>query len=127
MNAAPREHSEVVHHEYVFAEEYVEAILSGEKSATIRYDDERCVRPGERIAATTPTGERFATLVVEAAARVRLRHVLSFIKIRGGNYPHANPSAIIEALSKHYPNAEIAPETVVHPIVFTDESGDQQP
>lgn len=107
---------------YEFAGELVDDVLAGEKTATVRLDDDRTLRPGDNIAAEHPSGREFALLRVRAAARVRAIMALDFIASHNAQHGASDPDDLLDRLAEHYPDKTegigLAPRTPVHVVVF---------
>lgn len=107
---------------YGFDGELISDILAGEKTATVRLDDERTVTPGDRVSARHPSGHEFAELKVRAAARVRAIMALDFIERHNAEHGASDPDELLERLADYYPEDTegigLAPRTPVHVVVF---------
>ena len=102
---------------YRFDGSLIDPILSGEKTATVRVDDERHPEPGDTISARHPDGHEFAQLKVEAAARVKAINALEFVDTFCAQHGAANPDELFDRLAEHYCGG-VGPTTPVHVVVF---------
>lgn len=102
---------------YQFDGPLIDAILSGDKTATIRVDDERDPNPGDTISARHPDGHEFADLEVRAAARVQAIMALHFVKAFNAEHGASDPDDLFDRLSEYY-DVGIGPTTPVQVVVF---------
>lgn len=99
-----------------FADEYVQSVLDGEKTATVRYDADLPVA-GDRVSAVTESGTEFATLEVKRRAGCLAVEVLSVLEVFGVDYDAADTEDLLDGLNRHY-EAGIRPGTPVEVLVF---------
>jgi len=107
---------------YEFDGALVDDILAERQTATVRIDDERDPRPGDRVSAQHPSGHEFAILTVRAAARVRAIMALHFIESHDAKHGASDLDDLLARLAEYYPEktdgVTLAPRTPVHVVVF---------
>jgi uncharacterized protein YqfB (UPF0267 family) len=107
---------------YEFEGALVDDILAERKTATVRIDDDRTPRPGDRVSARHPSGREFAVLEVRAAARVRAIMALHFIESHDAKHGARDPDDLLDWLAEYYPEktngVTPAPRTPVQVVVF---------
>lgn len=90
-------------HNVKTAHKNVPLIQDGLKTATVRYEYEGKVKPGDVfIIEDAETGERVAQRDVLHAARMPAGDALGFIHDFGHKYPHDNIANLLRALNGHY-------------------------
>lgn len=99
-----------------FANEYVQPLLDGAKTATVRIGG-GLFRAGERIPALTEDGTEFATLEVTRSAEVMAVEAVDLIQTFGAEHAAETPNELIDALGDHYDRG-VRPSTTVQVIVF---------
>lgn len=96
-----------------FANEYVDEILAGEKTATIRYQLSRYVSAGQSVALIDESGDVFATATITAVETLTARELVG-VPIEG-HREYESLDALSEAMSVHY---DVAPEWFDASTVF---------
>lgn len=101
-----------------FAEEYVTDIVTGEKTATVRYRDADHLDAGDTVVFETAENTReFATATITKTATVSAIDAAGVLLAIDANYPADSPEAVIEGVNRHY-DTGIAPSTTVRVIAF---------
>lgn len=106
--------------EITFADELVEQLLNGEKTATVRYNSYKTVHVGDTLIAKTTDGEPLALLKITHTASIPVIQVHEFLTIVDANYSSSKPKDVIQGVNKHYQDT-ITAETTVNVLVFTVE------
>jgi len=94
-----------------FSDEYLDAIRSGEKTRTARYDLERDVDSGDRLVLLTEDGEEIGTATVSVVGRMTAREYE-----RGWTDRYRSLGQFLDTLRRHYPDvpgSEFQPSTEV--------------
>ena len=117
MTDQPAEYADGGRRELEFAAEYVDSILDGEKTATIRYDLDDWPSPGDRLQFVTPDRAPFATVDLFGIVDCRLHAAPVALDAFRAEYPTRDPSEIAEQLSEHYTRG-FGPQTRVAVIVW---------
>lgn len=99
-----------------FAEEHIEPILAGRKTATLRLDMDP-IQIGQRVHLTDEDGERFATAIVSD----RGYDSIEWLQRAGveGHRDYGSVGEMIDAMQEYYPDAEIGPQTCLD-VVYWD-------
>lgn len=101
-----------------FAFNYTLDILRGEKTLTARYGFDRPVSPGDFLLMEKPNGDHFANAVVEGVAEMT---VFDFAAMDAdGHRSYADVWECIEHLNRHYPDAELTPNTDLTVISWSE-------
>ncbi|QLH81012.1 ASCH domain-containing protein [Halosimplex pelagicum] len=103
----------------VFADEYVAPILSGEKTATVRYNDGGAIEVGDTVPAVMESGTQFATLEITRTATVLAVEAMEVLELFAANYPTETVKGLINGVDQHYDDP-IGPETLVRVIIFEE-------
>lgn len=104
-----------------FADEYVDPILRGKKTATIRYgldEDFENFTTGKRIMLCDESGERFATAVISDRGYDTAEWIAHFgIE---GHRDYDSTVAFLNKMREYYPDAELTPSTCFEIIYWED-------
>jgi len=100
-----------------FHEDYVRPIQDGEKTATVRWDDAEDLRPGDRVEAIAPDGERFAVIGVKLVAFVHAWWALNLIEALDAEYPSETKGDLLRGVNRHYDH-RIGHKSIVRVIIF---------
>jgi hypothetical protein len=101
-----------------FAPDYVDPIRAGDKTTTARYDFDRHLTVGDTVGLETPNGDPFATATVDVVAEMPLR-VYANANL-DAYHDYDDTADCIDALTDHYPDATIEPDTVLTVIRWRD-------
>ena len=100
-----------------FAEEHIEPILAGRKTATLRLDLDPPLRHGQRFQLVDEDGERFASSIVSDRGYESIDWI---VKLGiDGHRDYDSEAELIEEMEQYYPDAELTPETCLD-IVYWD-------
>lgn len=102
-----------------FADEHVETILAGRKTATIRYeiDSHDALRVGRRFRLVDQDGERFASaIVIDRGVTTAEWIVENGVE---GHEPYCDLNEFYDQMREYYPRAELGPETCFE-IIYWD-------
>ena len=106
-------------HRMKFAEEYVDPILNGEKTLTIRLQSEWASATDlDSLKFLTPDGEVFAEGFVHRARKRTASDAFGLTRVHSGHRSYDSREEFYELLESYYPDAEIGPETEVRTILF---------
>lgn len=101
-----------------FAEEYVPAIVRGDKNATVRYgDDGADVDVGDTVRFVDEDGVAFGRIAIDRTATVLAVEALSVLKVFGAEYPTDDVDELIAGINQHYDDG-IKPGTTVRVICW---------
>jgi hypothetical protein len=103
--------------QYKFTDELISPILAGEKTATVRVDDERHPEPNDTVAAVNRRGVQFTTLRVRASLRVQACWAYRVIRTFNAGHRADSPSELITILNEHY-DRPVRNADPVHVVVF---------
>lgn len=98
-------------------------VLDGLETATVRYEFEHNVQPGNVLRLLTPGGREFARAVVRIASHVPVRHAYISLRSMGGIHPSDDAADLLNRLNGHY-DAEIRMDSPVQVIRFELLDGD---
>lgn len=98
-----------------FADEYVDPILSGEKTATVRVGFERDFDVGDTVDLVDTNDDKFAEAQVAAVFE---GPVESIVRNGFGHYQGVDPDDFVDAISEHYPDTDVTKATTVTAIEF---------
>lgn len=100
-----------------FAEEHIQPILRGQKTATLRLDMD-LIQIGQRVHLVDEDGVRFATVVVSD----RGYESIEWLQRAGvdGHRDYDSVEEMIEAMQRYYPDADIGPQTCLD-VVYWEE------
>lgn len=94
-----------------FANEHIDAILAGRKTATIRYDLDLQGRLeiGRRFRLLDEDGQRFASAIVDDRGYMAAERIVE----AGveGHESYASMDEFLEEMREYYPRAELGPDT----------------
>lgn len=93
-----------------FADEHVEPIVRGQKTATIRLDLDARIQLGRRVTFVDDDGDRFATAVIDDRGYERL-----VVLARQGVEGHQNydrPADLVAAMQEYYPDRRVTGDTL---------------
>ncbi|MFC7216497.1 ASCH domain-containing protein [Saliphagus sp. GCM10025334] len=97
--------------ELKFAEEHIEPILAGRKTATIRYeiDSHDALRIGRTFHLLDEDGERFASAIVHDRGYTTAEWIVE----NGveGHEPYHDLESFYKQMREYYPRAELGPKT----------------
>ncbi|MFC7047316.1 hypothetical protein ACFQH6_19575 [Halobacteriaceae archaeon GCM10025711] len=94
-----------------FATRHVVPILYGDKSATLRYDPEESISPGDTLVMErADTGERFAQAPVDLVGNVSAQWFADRDQWPG-HRSYRSTGELLAELRTYYPDADIHPET----------------
>lgn len=103
--------------QYAFADDLIPAVLRGEKTATVRVDDERTPEPGDAVAATNDDGREFATLRVTASLRVKACRAHDMVEAFHADHAADSPNEMLDILNQHYDRG-VSNADPVHVLIF---------
>lgn len=98
-----------------FAKEYVDPILRGDKTATVRVGFERDFDVGDTVDLIDTDDDKFAEATVAAVFKGPVEAV---VRNDFGHYEGVDPDAFVDTLSEHYPEANVSKSTTVTAIEF---------
>lgn len=87
-----------------FADEYVDAVRSGEKWITARYCLERHFEPGDVVDAVTEGGSVFAALEIVAVASMTTGRFTRLADVSSGHGSYADVDELLDRLDDYYGN-----------------------
>lgn len=99
-----------------FHQNFVEPILAGEKTRTVRYGFERYIARGETIRLQDDTGEQFAVATVTDVTRMSIDEFVEADP--DGHASYASVDECVEELAEYYPEAELTPQSNLTVIGF---------
>lgn len=103
---------------FEFAHEHVDAIQNGEKTATIRVEDEKRCRPGARAECYDPGGDLIAEAKVGEIAEM-IAHDAAHFDIPG-HRDYRDTGKLLSQLRSYYPEREIHAKTMVRIYFLRD-------
>jgi len=98
-----------------FAKEYVDPILRGDKTATVRVGFERDFDVGDTVDLIDTDDDKFAEATVAAVFEGPVETV---VRNDFGHYEGVDPADFVDTLSEHYPNQDVDGSTTVTAIEF---------
>ena len=108
-----------VTHYLRFADEYVDALLSGDKTATARIGFERDFDRGDVVDLIDESGDKFAEATIDVVFEGPVEEVVR----RGfGHYEAVDPADLVERLREHYTD-DVTRDTTVSAYVLRDVTG----
>ena len=110
-----------VTHYLRFADEYVDPILRGDKTATVRVGFERDFDVGDVVDLIDTNDDKFAEATVAAVFE---GPVESVVRNDFGHYEGVDPADFVDTLSEHYPEANVDGSTTVTAIEFYGVEGE---
>ena len=96
------------------------AAQDGEVAATVRYDDEKEIEPGDRLRLVDEYGPAFGEAEVTDTATLPAGKAFAFILEMGARYPKNSYDHMMSALNDHY-GGGISAGTTVKVILFRPE------
>jgi hypothetical protein len=103
-----------------FAHEHTDALVSGEKTLTVRVGDEWAdVTPGTRFVAISADGQRLGTATVRNTGHMAASAALAYVNDDDDHRRYRSSGQFYDALRGYYPDHEIGPSTRVHLLWFT--------
>lgn len=99
-----------------FDTQYIDPILSGDKTTTIRYGLQREFVPGQGFDLVGPDGDTFATATVEAYIDIPVRRVCEFSI---GDWETGQTDDLVETLRDLYDTDGITADTTVTVVLFS--------
>jgi hypothetical protein len=103
----------------LFDDAYVDDLLSGRKTATVRHDLDEDLSPGDRIELHTRIGP-FGMATVADVVRTELSDALSVVEDRGYRHNAKDTWTLFKSLYKHYSDADLSLQSEVS-VVLLDE------
>ena len=94
-----------------FADQHVDPILKGNKTATIRVGLRRDINIGSRVQFCRPDGSRFASAIVYDLGRSIVADAARFDI--DGHRSYRDVDALVAELRDYYPDVAVSPETDV--------------
>jgi hypothetical protein len=108
----------------LFDSDYRDALLDGRKTATVRYDLDEDLSPGDRVELRTTdpglSSESFGMATVADVVQTTVGDALSAVEDRGYQHNAESVADLWNALDGHYPDADIRLSTNVS-VVLLDE------
>lgn len=92
-----------------FDPRFVEPILNGSKTATLRYEWDKPLRPGDNLRMDTPDGNTFA--VSTAGSVTQLTALDAAAMDIDGHENYDDVDHVARVLGRYYPTATIGPKT----------------
>lgn len=99
-----------------FADAYVEPILEGEKTVTVRYQFEHDLKPGQLVALVDESDTLFASARIVTQCELRADWI-SYADF-AGHRRYTTTGELLDDLARHYPDAEIHWKTPLDVIAF---------
>lgn len=100
-----------------FAEEYVPAILRGDKTATVRLPDGDVPAHDDTVSAVLPDGTEFATLHVTRRATCLAVEAVDLMELFMAGHRANTAEDLLQRLGAHY-ERPVSPGTYVRVVVF---------
>lgn len=100
-----------------FDDSLVGPIRNGRKTATVRYDDEKDIEPGDILKCKTPDGRPFARVEVTHAGVVSVVNALELVNTFHARHGADDWMQLRETLNEYYDD-NIHPTTMVKVIAF---------
>lgn len=97
----------------------VDPIASGEKTATVRYDDEKDIEAGDVLSMRSPDGREFTTAEVVAAPKCPARLALWTVELLEADHECLTWDELRRALNRYY-DEPIRRETPVKVIAWEE-------
>lgn len=100
--------------ELPFDAEYVDEVLEGRKTATVRKGWYRDIEEGEEVAGVSAGGLAFGRLYIKKKFEAVVMNALIYITLSGGKYGADNAIELREGLEKHYDDISMTTKVTVY-------------
>jgi len=100
-----------------FADEYVDLILNGHKTATVRYGWDEIPSSKTTLRMVDESGEPFARASIPILSETTAMNALDAVDMMDATHNKSKPGRLIRSLNRHY-EADIGPETEVLVLAF---------
>lgn len=119
MNENEGRRDPLVSYEMKFADEHLDAVLSGEKTLTARLDEEwRHVFDADGLRIQNEDGEHMADAVVKRARTLDASDAFHVVESHSGHRSYGSLDLFREALADYYPDTPILTDTEVRIVHF---------
>ena len=101
-----------------FADEHVDSIVKGQKTATIRLDLDSRIQLGRSVTFVDADGDRFATAVIHDRGYERL----SVLARQGveGHRSYDTPVDLVSEMSDYYPDRRVTGDTLADVLYWEE-------
>ena len=100
-----------------FADRHEPKVLTGQKTATVRYDGFEHVTPGDVLLAANHNGGRFATIEINGTAKLPAGRALDAVEVFYADHNANDTRRLIRWLNEYY-DERITEETLVTVLAF---------